>query len=254
MMKRRFRRFSRFSLSKRNRLSFRPKNGTQTFTRVFRIGSQMLASYIPDSVTPGQFLNYPFSAYWQLTSLPNYADLSSSWEKYKIHKVIFRVRPVYTKTYVNSTTAANGPNPIIFPLMVANVKDRQLFDQVITQIANTGIGSPSPDYLYRLRNFSYMKKFIGTKSFKWSCKPKVGYMAYETGIATAYIPKRSWISTADQDTQHFGTIMCADTRLTVPSGTASAQGWQGTEPSQWWQIDQTIIVKFKDQRETLAPS
>lgn len=243
--------FRKRRYSTRRRFGWRKKRtnfstqGTSHQTRVFRLRSKVLPAFkVTESIPYAQTLSY----YWQLTSLPGYSSWLSLWQEFKIHKVLFTVRPIYSKNDVSLIPSnSDQPFPILPPIMAVNVKDQQQFNTLITQTNNQILGST--DYLYRMRNFANVKRFDGNKRFRWSCKPKIMFGAYETGTDWAYVPKRSWVSTSDSATQHFGTIFCADMSTEYYE---SPVLWKNTENKQWWEISQTIVLKLRKPRDTIV--
>lgn len=243
--------FRKRRFSTRRRFGWKRKRGFNPFgsrglTRVYRLKSTMLPAYdIVSTIPTSRAIGY----YWNLSSLPDYTSLQSDWQEWKIQKVIFNVRPVYAKNDVSLIPSnSDQPFPVLTPLMVVNMKDSQLYDNMVSTM-NNKVLDDGVDHGFYMRNAAFVKKFDGNQRFRWSCKPKVMFQTYETSTKTGYVPKRSWISVQDVETQHYGTVFASDPYTTYYDGGY----FKTTENKQWWEISQTIVLKLRKQREVLAP-
>lgn len=232
MRRPRLTRYPRRSFRKRGR-GYNNWTGTKSVYRMFRIKPYLHVAYTEAS--PDVYQSNPKGFYWQLNGLPGYANYVADWEEYKIVKVAFRVTPIFSKGQINDTSISGNNMIQQLPLLCCNVKQQDQYNEVLDALSTKAIGDTT-DYAFRLRNYYLCKSFDGNRSFTWSCKPKIGFSAYETTINTAYVAKRSWVSTTDPATIHSGTIITAD---------AYQQGWTPTDFPPSWRIDQAIYVKFR---------
>lgn len=130
---------------------------------------------------------------FSLDMFNNYSRWRSSFEEYKINKIVVKFR------WMRRVEAASAPN--------------------VTGLAGTNIcpmwmhavdhdDAIPPTQINHLALKSGAKRFFLSGNFKkWSVafKPAILNMAYKTSVSTAYSPTYDrWIDTADYSTPHYG--------------------------------------------------
>lgn len=141
-------------------------------------------------VTPAGGLGLFFT--FQLTDLPNYTEFSALFDQFRINAVVIKFVPTWTSNDINPQSTA---------LYMPNFHSALDFDGPTT--APTAETDLLQYQSYRMTrgHVVHMRKIV----------PCVNVAAYESALATAYLPKRKqFLDMVDVATQHFGMKIWID--------------------------------------------
>lgn len=127
-----------------------------------------------------QFASLKFN----LSQLPNHSEFTSLFDSYRINMVKVELIPQFDNANVGSITSTN------------------VISQNYSVLDYDDIAVPtSMDTLMQYQN---LKRTPSTKVIKRLIKPRFATEMFNTGIATAYGPRRGWIDCNYDTVEHYG--------------------------------------------------
>lgn len=196
---------SRYGSSRRVGLFRRRRLFRTRFRRVPRLMGGMSRPLVhfftrKSTLTPITVPNTSVTGYkggglqWQLSDVPNASEFTALYDQFKILKI---KTYIVMRANVNSLNDSAGNNNIGMPNIicaedlddVTAPSDNLAGYQVVQQYARSKAMSFTPE----------------KRVFRFTVVPAVSTQIFESGVSTAYSPKRlQWISTNDPTTPHYG--------------------------------------------------
>lgn len=186
------------SWAKRKQLYAR-RRGLQTyyFTRFTSFNDLISDPTLPQAGT------YVFS----LNNLPSSNEFTDLFDQYKICAVSLKFIPVQVQVVAPSTTA---PNPVVCPSLYTCID----YDDANTVLSRQQIQERQTCKVSTGHSFRPHVRYV---------KPMVSAVIYESLGTSAYAPKRSWISTTDPLTPHYGIKYYLEPTI---AGSVGAYRWK----------------------------
>lgn len=154
--------------------ALRSRNTVHSFSRSQEIGLIQTTSGI---ATLGKYT-------FNMGNMTNYSEFTNLFQRFRIVAIKLSIVPVWTENNLVPGTSFSMPN-------VHSVVD---YDD-----------STTPGDLNELLQYSNYKRTRGHMVHSRYFKPAIQMAAYETTLATAYVPKwKQWLSTDDFATPHYG--------------------------------------------------
>lgn len=158
------------------------------------VGAGYLA-HITNATFP--IVNYgSFGAAFRLSDLPDYTEYTNMFEQYRVNKVTLKITPMATEVSAGGAVSSTATqSAVIFHYCLD-------YDDAARPTASAaGVDALRQRSGYRMRNV-----YAGNgKPIIISFSPKLLEEAYQSGVGTAYQPKKSsWIDEGYPNVLHYG--------------------------------------------------
>lgn len=139
--------------------------------------------FVPNYITTSSIADTPFKLLSTLADVPSFTDFTNLFDQFRISGISVRIIPRFTQA-LQSTGAPLPPG------------------ELFTCMDYDGNG---PTTLAGIQQYQNTKMTRGHVVHKRFYKPAVLVAAYQSAIATSYVPKwNQFIDTADSATPHYG--------------------------------------------------
>lgn len=173
------------------------------------------------------------------TSLLN--TIVKCYTYYRLNKVVFTVRPTVGRHLMNSSLEIGTT--------VSIYRNTPLMYRTFHTAAQGNEYGTSNDWDYFRRDNS-VRQFDMFRTFTVACKPAIEMIGYESGGASAYVPKwGQWLNCAtDGSVPFYGAHFCTNlvNIFAEPTNSSNGDKW-----AQRWTIECVCYWEFKDYKVPL---